>query len=186
MAMYLNTIIVWALILLSNSALAEQHHEHRELGAHEHGIGSLNLVMEDKQLKVYLESPAVNLLGFEHQPHSSNEQKRLDYVLNQLKKPDQVINVEGGECRLTHYQVSNPFDQVISYESLDKQPSSDEHSDFDVEYLYTCQQPLALTSITISLFDSFNGFDSLHAQWIINSTSGAAVFDKHQNVLKVK
>lgn len=54
-------------LLLATSAGAAAG-EHREHGAHEHGVAQLNLVLEGEKLLIELASPGVNIVGFEHAP----------------------------------------------------------------------------------------------------------------------
>ena len=44
--------------------------EHRQAGTHEHGVARLDLAQEGAQIDLHLESPAMNLLGYEHMPSS--------------------------------------------------------------------------------------------------------------------
>ena len=46
------------------SAAAE---EHRQLGAHVHGHGRLNIAIEDKTVSIELEAPGADIVGFEHE-----------------------------------------------------------------------------------------------------------------------
>ncbi|MEX5543051.1 ZrgA family zinc uptake protein, partial [Pseudomonas poae] len=57
----------FALLPLAVAHAHEDHdHEHGSLGAHEHGVGRLNAVLDGQTLELELESPAMNLVGFEH------------------------------------------------------------------------------------------------------------------------
>ena len=55
--------------LLPLAAMAHDHdHDHAEhasLGAHEHGVAQLNVALDGNTLEIELESPAMNLVGFE-------------------------------------------------------------------------------------------------------------------------
>ena len=44
------------------------------LDAHVHGEAELNIVIEGRELLMELESPSFNLVGFEHEPQSLNQQ----------------------------------------------------------------------------------------------------------------
>ena len=57
----------FALLPLAIAHAADEHdHEHGSLGAHEHGVGRLNAALDGQTLELELESPAMNLVGFEH------------------------------------------------------------------------------------------------------------------------
>ena len=43
-------------------------HEKRQLDSHEHGVSTLKIAIEGKELNMELESPANDIIGFEHAP----------------------------------------------------------------------------------------------------------------------
>ena len=51
----------------------EHHDEHASLAAHEHGAAQLNVALEGQRLELALESPAMNLVGFEHAAVSTSD-----------------------------------------------------------------------------------------------------------------
>ena len=67
--------------LLACAALAEQHGEHREHTAHEHGHGALDIVVEGEELVMELRIPGVNVVGFEHAPRDDAEREAVRQAL---------------------------------------------------------------------------------------------------------
>ena len=67
--------------LLACAALAEQHGEHREHMAHEHGHGTLDIVIEGEELVMELRIPGVNVVGFEHAPRDDAEREAVRQAL---------------------------------------------------------------------------------------------------------
>ena len=67
--------------LLACAALAEQHGEHREHMAHEHGHGTLDIVVEGEELVMELRIPGVNVVGFEHAPRDDAEREAVRQAL---------------------------------------------------------------------------------------------------------
>jgi hypothetical protein len=61
------------------------------LEAHVHGEASLNLVLDDQSLFIEFESPAYNLVGFEHEPKDQIQQKEVQDTLSLLSKPRKVF-----------------------------------------------------------------------------------------------
>jgi len=61
-------------------------HEHGSLGAHVHGIASLNLALEGSKFEIELDSPAINLVGFEHQASSDADKAKLTAARAALDK----------------------------------------------------------------------------------------------------
>ena len=60
-------------ILIALPALAEQA-EHRQLGPHVHGQGTLDIAIEGKKIEMELVAPGMDIVGFEHVA-STDEQK---------------------------------------------------------------------------------------------------------------
>jgi hypothetical protein len=175
--------ILFALSISNTLLAATEHEQHRELGQHQHGVARLNIVMDKQVLKLYLETPTINILGFEHAPHTQSEQQQLASALNKLKNTTNIVQFSGGDCKLSKLAITNPFEKQAHYEKLDT-PSS-EHNDFNVEYSFICNKP-PLRKININMFDSFSGFTAIHAQWILNNQAGAATLDQQQYVIKVE
>ena len=67
--------------LLVCAALAEQQDEHREHMAHEHGHGTLDIVVEGEELVMELRIPGVNVVGFEHAPRDDAEREAVRQAL---------------------------------------------------------------------------------------------------------
>ena len=61
---FASTFALVAISLLMTSARAEE--DHRELGPHVHGHGTLNIAIEDKRVSMELEVPGMDIVGFEH------------------------------------------------------------------------------------------------------------------------
>ena len=61
------------------------------LEAHVHGKASINLVLDDQSLFIEFESPAYNLVGFEHEPKDQIQQKEVQDTLSLLSRPRKVF-----------------------------------------------------------------------------------------------
>ena len=60
--------------ILSSTLFAQEHRQH---GSHQHGVGRLNLAQEDTEIRLELDSPAANIVGFEYAPSSEVKNTRL-------------------------------------------------------------------------------------------------------------
>ena len=65
----------------------EHHDEHASLAAHEHGAAQLNVALEGQRLELALESPAMNLVGFEHAAVSSSDKAAVARAQQHLQTP---------------------------------------------------------------------------------------------------
>jgi len=178
----LKFVIYGFLTAIPFAAMAEDHAhehehqhegEHREHEAHQHGVANLNWVMDGDTLQVLLESPAMNIFGFEHEPYDEHDKEQVDKAMSLLNNAASVVSLTGGECTLLSVEVSNPFEEG-------HHEHEGEHSDVDAEYVFSCEQPAALEVIDVKLFDTFAGFEKIQSQWIINNKQGAATLS-HDN-----
>ena len=87
------TGLVSAAFILASPALAEEA-QHRQLGPHVHGQGTLDIAIEGKKIEMELVAPGMDIVGFEHVA-STDEQKaavekakaKLTDVLSVFKLP---------------------------------------------------------------------------------------------------
>ena len=87
------TGLVSAAFILASPALAEEA-QHRQLGPHVHGQGTLDIAIEGKKIQMELVVPGMDIVGFEHVA-STDEQKaavekakaKLTDVLSVFKLP---------------------------------------------------------------------------------------------------
>lgn len=137
--------------------------EHREHGAHVHGVGQLNIALDGTQLEIELDSPAANLVGFEHAPRNAAEQVQLDQALAKLRDgQDLFILPVAAACRLQEIKVAE--------EGAEHQENGDEasnhHADISGLYRFHCDTPSALTGIDVRLFQRFPAIEKLEVQLI--------------------
>ena len=70
-----------AATFLACAAFAASDGEYREHEAHEHGHGTLDIVVEGEELVIELRIPAVNVVGFEHAPKDDAEREAVRRAL---------------------------------------------------------------------------------------------------------
>ncbi len=91
-------------------ALAAVAEEPRQLGAHEHGAARLDVVLDDHHLVIALQTPAANVLGFEHRPTDDAEREAVASGFARLRDGDTLFVVadEAG-CRLSSATIESPL-----------------------------------------------------------------------------
>jgi hypothetical protein len=85
----------WLLFSVALPAQIERQHD-----AHVHGAAEGNLVLEDTRLRLELEIPGVNLVGFEHAPRNDDQRKLLGHTLSLLERGDWLLTDPRGQCSL--------------------------------------------------------------------------------------
>ena len=94
--------------LLAGVALAASDDGHREHDPHEHGHGTLDIVLEGEELVAELRIPAVNVVGFEHAPGDDAEREAVREAIARFANADAVLvpsadaecEIEGAEAEI--------------------------------------------------------------------------------------
>lgn len=164
------------------SASNEHHHEsHRQHTAHNHGHSILNLVQEGQNVELIFESPAANIVGFEHNPTNQDEKQLINKALVTLKMGERLfvfspdaqctqtnIEIESNQtAHLTHDEHEEPAHKTHK----DENPS---HSDFIVHYQFKCDKPSQLKNLTLGLFELFPLTKEIEAQIVTDKRQFAA------------
>lgn len=168
-----------ALLPLTAAVAHDEHdHEHGTLGAHEHGVAGLNVALDGNTLELELDSPAMNLVGFEHAAASDADKATVARVREQLADPRTlfILNAAAG-CSVTQQTLESPlFGQApAAHEHAHEKPDAHahehehehEHSDIHAHYALTCTTPGALSQLDLApLFQHFPATRTLHVQLI--------------------
>jgi hypothetical protein len=158
------------------------------LEAHVHGEASLNLVLDDQSLFIEFESPAYNLVGFEHEPKNQTQLKQVRDTLSLLSVPTKVFGISSqGGCLIQSVSVTTSMAGVgkhpVGYEDehhedehheeSDGVPTNEEsHSEFKASYSMECDEPQTLRTVEFKLFNEFLGLKSVQVQWINGEEQG--------------
>ena len=94
-----------AATFLACAAFAASDGEYREHEAHEHGHGTLDIVVEGEELVIELRIPAVNVVGFEHAPKDDAEREAVRRALVPFADAASVLVVSAqAECEVEEAQ----------------------------------------------------------------------------------
>ncbi|MWV16281.1 DUF2796 domain-containing protein [Pseudomonas sp. L-22-4S-12] len=141
------------------------HEEHGSLDKHEHGVASLNVVLDGNTLEIQLESPAMNLLGFEHAASSAADQAKVAAARRQLEQPQALFALPiEAKCALKEHELQGA---LFAADADDEQGGEPGHSDISAHYQFDCATPAALQTLELgSFFGSFPGTEKLDVQLI--------------------
>jgi ABC-type nickel/cobalt efflux system permease component RcnA len=199
------------IFVVSGTSADEKHkhdedHEHRQHDAHVHGIAALNLVLEGEELHIELDSPAANIVGFEHEPSSEADYSALYKAVATLKNGDRLFrfNDEAG-CRMEKAGVTSALSGEEHSEHADKyahdhdheenaergrerhrheEHEGETHSNIEAVYYFECDQSGKLTQLTVELFGAFPATEKLNVQYVIESKQGATELTAKDHVVK--
>lgn len=148
----------------------DHEQEHRQLGAHVHGMASLKIALEEQAVAIELESPAANLVGFEHSPENVEEQQRVDQAVAALGDYRNLLTFTGGTCSQAEADVHSPFGEKGGESAHDHDAKAEHegevHADFEAGYRLQCPSVAAIESIELTLFDRFPGFEKVKVEWV--------------------
>ena len=175
--MHLRTLLASAALALSFPVLADDHQH--SLEAHVHGIGTLNIALENQLLELQLESPAMNIIGFEYQPTTEADIQSVKAAQNTLSNAAELFAFSpAAQCRLTSVSIENALlkgsgahdhDHDHDHESQHEADIAEhQHNDISAHYQYHCATPAQLNSIDLAgLFKLFTQTEKIQVQLIV-------------------
>jgi hypothetical protein len=164
----------FAMLPLAVAHAADEHdHEHGSLGAHEHGVGRLNAVLDGKTLALELQSPAMNLVGFEHVATSDADKAKVAAARALLEQPLALFNLpKAAGCVVENQELESPlFGDTPDADDDHAEDAKDEHhhdhSEIHAHYQFTCATPDALKTLDlVNMFNSFPATRTIQVQLI--------------------
>ena len=185
---------------------AHKHHEHehekREHGAHVHGVAQLQIAIEKNAVEVELESPSMNVIGFEHAPKNKAQKQKVEKAVVELGDYKNVLELTEGGCELKKANIESPFksehkehahkghdhkhDDHGHKEHGKEHKDEDTHSDFRMSYHLECKTADKIKTVELTVFKHFPGFEKLNVEWVGAKGQGAQVATKEKPVVTLK
>ena len=164
----------FAFLPLANVHAADEHdHEHSSLGAHEHGVSRLNAALDGQTLELELESPAMNLVGFEHAATTDADKAKVASVRAQLEKPLVLFNLpKAAGCVVAMQELESPLfgdkpDADDDHDKDAKDAHHHDHSEIHAHYQFSCSAPGALKTLDLAtIFNTFPATQKIQVQLI--------------------
>lgn len=171
---------ILALAALLPPAIA--HAEQRQLGAHVHGHGALNIAIEGNTVSMELDAPGMDIAGFEHKASDAEDKAKAEAAQEALKngaelfalpasadckleKSDVALEQEGPEAADTpdHEKdhASDAHTEHAEDHSAEAEVHHDGHNAYNATYVLTCAQPSEIRTIRFNYFKAFPGAKSL-------------------------
>jgi len=172
------------------AALPAFAQETRQLDAHEHGVGALNIAIEGTTIAMEFHAPGADIVGFEYAAESDVDLAAVDAAIVTLGAPLELFVVpDAAACTVTkaHAELESEEDHdEHEEEGHDDHDEHDEdghdehageagHTEFHAEYTLTCDNPEALTQITFAYFAAFTNAKEVEVQII--TAAGAQAFE---------
>lgn len=188
-----------ALILLS--ACAANAEEARQLDAHEHGVGQLDIAFDGGQIAMALHAPGADIVGFEYAAKSAEDRAKVDAAVATLARPLDLFGLpEAAGCSVVqasasleseaehgaheheeHAEEGHKHEDHAGHEEHEEDHDHKEHAEdaghteFHAEYLLDCADPAKASVITFAYFEAFPNALELEVQVV--SDKGATAFE---------
>lgn len=180
-------------ILLSLFCFKETQSAERQLDAHDHGYGNLNIAIINQTVAIELDTPAYNIIGFEHPPETVEDKTTFKKALSILNNGSNLfIFPTAADCTLKDVNISSSLieDQRSSHkehehghkkhDSGHKEHEHDHkgskhedhsknnvHSEFHADYKFTCNEIGKANSIQVMVFKHFPNTRQLNVQIVL-------------------
>ena len=183
---------------------SQAHAAERELDAHQHGHGYLNIAIEGSTMWIELETPGADIVGFEHPARSDDDKAAIEGAKGRLSDPIGLFGIPAeASCTLVDVSVEpvgygldadddhhDDHDDEDDHDEEDEHNEADDdhadeahdeheeeahdehegemesHAEFHAEYRLQCDDPAAITSLTLTYFDVFSGAEELEVNLI--------------------
>jgi len=170
--------------------------DQRQLGAHAHGQGKLSIALEKRSVEIELEAPGSDIVGFEHEARTAEQKKAISQARVGLKnglglfKPAEAagckqvsskVAVVGGGGHSDHDGHAHGSEKPRA----ENKPAAASHSEFHVEYTFSCAKPEALKSLQVEYFKSFPAAQSLEVSLIGSSGQTKQTVTRDKSVIVI-
>lgn len=157
--------------------------------AHTHGEAKLQVAVSGQAFDLILESPAANLIGFEHRPKTEAQQEALDTARGWLATTALIDTKGKASCRVVDASVSHSLmaskehpsdtdhdhdhDASEGHGEHEKKKAGNTHSEFVVSQNIRCQGLTPSQDLTTPLLGRFPGIERLQLEWVSAKGQGS-------------
>lgn len=158
--------------LSMGTALGQSH------GAHVHGVGGLDIVIEGKRVEMELELSGRDVVGFEHAPSTRAQKDAVREAAAKLKDPARMFRLpEDAGCSTTEVSVESELLHD------DDHGHQGEHAEFHAHYVLDCTNPKALDGVDLLVFKAFPATEAIKVRVI--SPRGQQVREIHPEAARM-
>lgn len=165
--MVMNLKRPWLLLsfVVAGAVQAQQH-------AHQHGIATATLVIDQQLIEWQMEIPADQVVGFEHAPANPQQQAQQDAQIQKLEPHSWLVWPASANCQLKNA-------------SFAAEQGDSAHVSYISNASWQCQDVSQITQLQLDLFELTTGLEQLQLQYVTPNGQGAATLtmDQHQVVL---
>lgn len=186
--------------LLALHATGAAASEKRQLDAHVHGTGQLDIAVDGTLISLDLTAPGHDIAGFEHAAESAEDRAAIESGLAQLGRPMEIFTIpESAGCLVTqaaaklvdeddghasagdHGHEEHAHDHGAEAEDAhdhahghDHDQGSARHTEFRAEYVLDCADPGAVDTVGLPYFEIFPNAEELEIQIVTEAGARSA------------
>ena len=166
--------------------------ETRQLNAHEHGVGTLNIAIDGAEVAMEFHAPGADIVGFEYEASGAEDLTAIETALAALNAPLELFAmspaagcvVNNARAELETEGEHEDHDDHEDHEDHDAHAHEEDHEDhgddaghteFHAEYALSCSSADALSEITFRYFDAFQNAEEVEVQLV--TSNGAQAFE---------
>ena len=174
----------------------------RQLDAHNHGFGELNVAIEGQTVVIELNSPAFNIVGFEHSPETNKDKAAIKDAVSVLNDGSKLfLFPTTAGCRLASVHIGSSL--IDGQHSAQKNHDGDHkdskhddhkdhdgdhkerdiHSEFQANYKFQCDVVEKVNTIQIMIFKHFPNTRQLDVKTILPNGQSAMKLTPASNLL---
>ena len=149
------------------------------------------VALEGSTLDIELLSPALNIVGFEHQPANVAQSDAVESAIVTLKQPGLLFSLpSAAKCSPVSIKVESPLAEHDDHDhEHSKETSHDReektHSDFTGHYSFQCSDMSVLDRIAIEIFKQFPGIEVIGVQSISQQGQQKLELSPDHNILEL-
>ncbi len=180
-------------LILFFASITEVRSAERQLDAHNHGFGELNIAIEGQTVALELNSPAFNIVGFEHPPKTNKDKATIKDAVSVLNNGSELfLFPKTAGCRLASVNIVSSLidgqhaahkdhdnDHKDSKHDDHKDSKHDDHKDRDIHsefqanYKFQCDVIEKVNTIQIMIFKNFPNTSQLDVKTILPNGQSA-------------
>ena len=196
----IHILTVWILafaIMLATASSRTRAGEQRHHDAHVHGVAHLNAAVEGTSIHLEFTSPAANIVGFEHQPRTPEQNEGVRKAIEKLEDGSKLfIPSPEAQCQLSKSSVKTDIEHDADHDAdADHEHEKDahhgkgkdndqehhkenenghaRHSEFHSEYRFVCKNPGKLKQMDVMLFQTFPDIEHIEVQLLTETKQSA-------------
>lgn len=139
--------------------------------AHQHGAARLDVVLDGGSLRIEMQSPLDNLVGFEHAPRNEHQRAALAGMETALRDAQRLFRPDAeARCRARGTEIEHPYASGAT-PATGLQAG---HAEARARWTFDCERPQSLRRLEVLLFDAFRGLKRIRVQSATPRGQGSA------------